>query len=191
MFVVQLTPSVRAQPSPGDILVADFDAGTSGRGALFSVNPSTGARTVISDFGAVAQGPLGEGPVGLVVVLGPGVIQVQIDIPGCFNVNGHGVIPVAILGSDTFDVAQVDVSSLMFAGLLVRVRGNGNPQCSIADVSGDFTFPEGEPDGFLDLVCQFMDDPNFWNPGDGVADLAGSLLDGTPFKGTDSICLVP
>jgi len=53
----------------GDILVIGFDAGTNFRGALFSVNPVTGNRTVISDFGNASQGTLGEDPKG--VALGP------------------------------------------------------------------------------------------------------------------------
>jgi len=123
-------------------------------------------------------------------------VQVTIDIkpgsfPNCFNSNGHGVIPVAILGSDTFDVTQIDVSTLGFGGLDVRVKGNGNPQCSFEDVSGDFTSPEGAPDGYLDLVCQFVDDASAWTPDDGTATLTGELLDGTPIEGSDSICIVP
>ncbi|MCI0526984.1 MAG: hypothetical protein L0Y56_05950, partial [Nitrospira sp.] len=100
----------------------------------------------------------------------------------------------AILGSDTFDVTQVDVSTLNFAGLDVRVKGNGTPQCSHEDVSGDFTNPEGAPDGYLDLVCQFADDPNMWQSDDGTAKLTGNLIPafgGTPFEGADSICIVP
>ena len=45
--------------------VIDFGAGTSGRGALFAVNGATGARVLISDFGKVTQGPLGQEPAGL------------------------------------------------------------------------------------------------------------------------------
>lgn len=56
----------------GDILVIDLDGGTVpngevfGSGALFRVNPTTGVRTVISDFGNANQGPLGEEPVSVV-----------------------------------------------------------------------------------------------------------------------------
>lgn len=127
---------------------------------------------------------------------GPEQIEVTIDIkpgsyPNCFNINGKGVIPVAILGSADFDVTQIDVSSLEFAGLEVRIKGNETPQCSYEDVSGDFTSPEGAPDGYQDMVCQFVDNPDTWLPNVGTATLTGNLSDGTPIIGTDSICIVP
>lgn len=117
----------------------------------------------------------------------PAVQQVDIDVkPGdgdnCFNVNGHGIIPVAILGSDTLDVTSIDQSSLSFGGLQVRVRGNSNPQCSI-DYSND--------DAYLDVVCQFVDDSSAWAAGNDQASLTGSLTDGTELAGSDSICMVP
>ena len=45
--------------------VIDLDAGTGGKGALFTVDPVSGARTLLSDFGA---GPnLGLNPYGVAV----------------------------------------------------------------------------------------------------------------------------
>jgi hypothetical protein len=61
--------------SSGSILVVDLDAGTSGRGALFRIDASTGERTVLSDFGEGAQGPLGREPANLAID-GFGNIQV-------------------------------------------------------------------------------------------------------------------
>ena len=50
----------------GDILVIDESAGTGGHGALFRVDPSTGARVLLSDFGV---GPnQGLSPHGVAVV---------------------------------------------------------------------------------------------------------------------------
>jgi hypothetical protein len=114
-------------------------------------------------------------------------IAVDIDIkpgsyPNSFNINGKGVIPVAVLGSEAFDVTDIDTSTLDFAGLAVRVKGNGAPQCSIEDANGD---------GYDDLVCQFVDDATTWTPGDAVATLTGLLHDGTFFEGTDTINIVP
>jgi hypothetical protein len=124
-------------------------------------------------------------------------IEVEIDIkpgsyPNSLNTDGHGVIPVAILGSADFDVTEIDLSSLSFAGLAVRVKGQGQPQCSVEDVSGDFSGgPEGAPDGYPDLVCHFVDNPGNWAPGDGEATITGTLTDGTPFAGSDEITVVP
>ena len=132
---------------------------------------------------------------GSVVSLETTGIEAQIDIkpgsyPNSLNINGHGVIPVAILGSADFDVTNINIETLSFAGLELRVKGNGSPQCSIQDVSGDFTNPEGAPDGYPDLVCQFVDNPDNWIPGDGAATLTGELNDGAPFEGTDDIRVV-
>jgi photosystem II stability/assembly factor-like uncharacterized protein len=115
------------------------------------------------------------------------VLEATIDIkPGsdsnCFPVNGHGVIPVAILGDGNFYVEQIDLNSLSFAGLAVRGKGQKGPMCEM-EHSNDDEYP--------DLVCHFEDDTTSWAPGDGEATLTGTLLDGTPFEGTDSICVVP
>lgn len=61
---------------------------------------------------------------------------VAVDVkPGsdsnCLKVNGHGVIPVAILGSEAFDVTEIDPWSLTFGAMDVRVRGKKGP-CVIA-----------------------------------------------------------
>lgn len=115
-------------------------------------------------------------------------IQVAIDIkpgsePNCFNINDHGVIPVAILGSETFDAEDVDDSTLSFGGLEVRVRGNKGPLCGVEDANGD---------GFTDLVCHFEDDPSNWDVGEAAqATLSGMTLEGERFEGTGAICIVP
>jgi hypothetical protein len=118
---------------------------------------------------------------------GPTPLYVDIDIkpgsyPNSFNIDGNGVVPVAILGSPHFDVAQIDQTTLDFAGLAARVKGNGQPQCSIEDTNGD---------GFDDLVCQFVDDASLWSPGEDEATLSGLLLDGTYFEGSDTINILP
>jgi hypothetical protein len=47
-------------PAVGDILVADQLGGTNNFGALVLVNPVTGERSILSDFGNPAQGASGE-----------------------------------------------------------------------------------------------------------------------------------
>jgi hypothetical protein len=65
--ILGLTQAAPAQLTPGDILVIDQSAGTDLRGALLRMDPKTGTRTVLSDFGDSAQGPLGGDPVGVAV----------------------------------------------------------------------------------------------------------------------------
>lgn len=63
--------------SAGTILVVDANGGTGFLGALFTVNPSTGARTIVSDFGNAAQGPLGTAPRGLTVDSGGTILVID------------------------------------------------------------------------------------------------------------------
>jgi hypothetical protein len=114
------------------------------------------------------------------------VIRVSIDIkpgsdPNCFNNNGHGVIPVAILGSATFDVTQIDASTVSLAGLVIGARGRTNKLLAhIEDVNGD---------GLDDMVVQIEDVDGTFTAGDGTATLTGNLFDGTAFEGSDEICV--
>jgi len=123
-------------------------------------------------------------------VLMPPVIEVDIDVqpgsyPNSLNINGNGLIPVAILGSADLDVLTIDVASLDFVGLEVRVKNNGTPQCSVEDVNGD---------GYNDLVCHFVDDTTDWIEGTTIGTLTGRL---TPefgeiwIVGYDEIRVVP
>ena len=112
---------------------------------------------------------------------------VAIDIkpgsdPNCLNINGRGVIPVAVLSDQTFDAATIDITTLSLGGLDVRVRGNKGPLCSLEDANGD---------GLNDMVCQFQDDPDYWDVGEDEATLKGKLVDGIEIEGTDLICIVP
>jgi len=59
-----LAPPAQAL-TPGEVLVIDSGAGTGFQGALFVVDPATGARTVLSDFGSGANP--GFNPVGVAV----------------------------------------------------------------------------------------------------------------------------
>jgi hypothetical protein len=125
----------------------------------------------------------------------PRVVQVDVlpgVVPNFLKIDGRGVVPVAILGSDDFDVTWIDAIMLTFNGLNVRIvgrHGRSRLQCSVEDVSGDFTQPEGSPDGHPDLVCQFDDVPGDWNGYNDLGEILGRLYDGTPIVGWDSIVL--
>ena len=110
-------------------------------------------------------------------------IQVNIDIKPCLNNDGNGVIPVWILGAADFDVTEVDPSTVQLEGLSVASQGkSGKLMARVAHVNGD---------GFADLVVQIEDVPGTFTSGSGTATLTGNLFDGTPFEGSDDICVVP
>ena len=96
------------------------------------------------------------------------------------------MIPVAILGSDVFDVTTVDPGTVALEGQTVAARGKaGRLLAHIEDVNGD---------GFMDLVVQIEDVDGGFASGSGYATLTGNLLaefGGTPIEGTDEICVVP
>lgn len=114
------------------------------------------------------------------------IVNVGIDIkpgsyPNCFNNDGHGVIPVAILGSETFDVGLVDPGTVNLDGLNVGVRGKSSKLLAhIEDVNSD---------GFDDLVVQIEDVDGVFAQGTGTATVAGDLIDGRHFEGSDEICI--
>ena len=69
LVLICLSAPAYALPVPaGDAIVVDPDAGTNGLGALFIVDlfpANFGNRTLVSDFGNTAQGPLGGAPSGV------------------------------------------------------------------------------------------------------------------------------
>ena len=113
--------------------------------------------------------------------------SVSIDIkpgsdPNCFNNDGHGVIPVAILSSPDFDATQVDPTSVSLDGQSIRIVGKGKTLAHIEDANGD---------GLDDLVVQIEDEDGIYLKGDTLATIMGDTLDGTSIVGTDEICIVP
>lgn len=114
-------------------------------------------------------------------------VPVTIDIkpgsdPNCVNSDSHGVIPVAILTTDTFDATTVDPLTVMLAGAEVRVKGKSGNAGSLEDVNGD---------GYDDLVVQVYTKDLELVPGDAIAELTGETYGGIPIYGSDSVSIVP
>lgn len=115
------------------------------------------------------------------------VLQIPIDIkpgsdPNCVHNDGHGVIPVAILTTDTFDAATVNPLSVTLDSAGVRVKGKSGNAGSLEDVNGD---------GLDDLVVQIEDENGIYQEGDTIATLSAETFDGLHIQGKDTICIVP
>ena len=95
---------------------------------------------------------------------------------------GRGNFPVAILGSDTFDVADVDVTTLAFG------PGAAAPSHDLSRPSViEDHFRDVNDDGLTDLVFHFRIRETGIAFGDTEACLTGDTFDGIQFEGCDII----
>jgi hypothetical protein len=112
-------------------------------------------------------------------------IPINLDIkpggdPNSINPANGGVVPAAILGSDTFDVTDVDATTLAFGPDRAAPAHCHGPH--IDDVNGD---------GFVDLLAHFRTDETGIVYGTLMACLSGETLDGMSFNGCDAVRTVP
>jgi hypothetical protein len=112
-------------------------------------------------------------------------LEVPIDIkpgsfPSCFNNNNSGLIPVAIFGSPSFNVNDVNLATVRLEGLPVAMKPNGRYTAAYQDMNSD---------GSVDLVVKFIDQEGVFDPSAEYATLTGNLMDGTPFFGVGDICI--
>jgi hypothetical protein len=121
--------------------------------------------------------PIGEQEIAVKVVI--------IDIkPGSFpnsiNPKSNGVVPVAILGGETFDVIQVDVTTLAFG------PAGATPAHDLTDPSV-YTdhLQDVNEDGYVDLVSHHRQKETGLSSSDAVACLTGIAGD-VPFTACDS-----
>ena len=112
-------------------------------------------------------------------------LVVELDIkPGSdsntINPANRGVVPVAILGSEDFEVGDIDVATLAFG-----------PFYAPAEHAVGGQHQDVNADGFSDLLAHFRAEETGIEFGDTEACLSGETLDGRSFEGCDTIQTVP
>jgi hypothetical protein len=132
------------------------------------VNPVTGLGAIGTDGICVDD-----------ITIGPVIeITVAIDIkpgssPNSVNPKSKGVIPVAILTTDTFDAATVDPNTVTFGP-----NGAAPVHSALENVDGD---------GDTDLILHFNTQATGIQCGDTSASLTGETFSGQTIHGSDSI----
>jgi probable HAF family extracellular repeat protein len=112
-------------------------------------------------------------------------LSIDIDIkpdsdPNSINPKSRGVIPVAILGSDSFDIRDLDLNTLKFGPANATTAHNKGGH------RGDVNH-----DGLTDIVSHYRTEETGVGFGDAEACVTGELLDGTEFEACDDIRTVP
>jgi hypothetical protein len=115
-------------------------------------------------------------------------VEIDIDVkpgsdPNSINLGSRGLIPVAILSSDSFDALQVDPDTVELDGAGVAVRGKAEKLLAQEeDVNGD---------GLIDLLLHVETENFAPDVQSGQAILTGFTYDGNPIHGLDAIVVVP
>lgn len=166
---------IRGASSIRDILESDYDVDLAGWTLYLAADVSDDGRVIVG--AGVNPDGLREGW----VVTFP--IDAEIDIKPHSPINrinpaSHGLVPVAILGSSTFNVSQVDASTLEFGA---EAAAPLHDVAYLKDVNND---------GFTDLVARYRIDETGIASGDTESCLVGETFDARPFRGCDSLVTV-
>lgn len=167
-------------------IAGDFDTDD------FTINPNIGPTTGIRlEMTYQGRGAHGSSPafylseIDFYGALAPKGVSIDIkpgSYPNSINLCSRGVVPAAVLGSDDFDVTQIDPDTLALGTASPRMLGKGDKRsCSIEDVNGDL---------YDDLICQYNTIDLGALSGETSAIVTGSLFYGTKFEGSDTINIV-
>ncbi|TET54103.1 MAG: hypothetical protein E3J54_02810 [Actinobacteria bacterium] len=112
--------------------------------------------------------------------------------PNPININKSGVIPLAILGTEDFDVNNIDLSTLKLAGVPALRTALEDVSTPRIHIFRNCCETDGA-DGYLDVTAKFDSQSVLNALGDNtnsdslVLWLTGNLKDGTPFYGFDFV----
>jgi hypothetical protein len=115
------------------------------------------------------------------------VLEVDIDIRpnnphNIINFNSHGLVPVAIFSTHTFDARTVDPETVTLAGAPAVPEHHGWPLVIVRDVNHD---------GLRDIVLRFRISDLQLLPTDTEAVLEGETFAGVAIRGVDSVTIIP
>lgn len=117
------------------------------------------------------------------------------DPPDDAKLKKGGILPLAILGTDEFDVYDIDISTVRFQGVAPLKDSYEDVAAPLAD-GDECDCTEAGPDGFTDLTLKFDKQDIVSTVGAGATGqivpltLTGLLMDGTPFEATDCVRII-
>ena len=116
------------------------------------------------------------------------------NIPPNAKAKKGGVLPVAVLGAENFDVHDIDVSTVLLEGV-APIRDGYEDVSAPVESGEECACTTDGPDGFTDLTLKFQKSEiaatlGYVENGDVVPlTLTGELNDGTPFEATDCVVI--
>ena len=152
-----------------------------------------------SDFETILEVGALPNDIALYIVPEPSPIAVVVDIkpgscPNPVNVRSNAVLHVAILGTNEFDVTQVDPASIRLAGVEPFRSAYKDVAAPVSDTNECACTTAGR-DGFPDLTLKFKTKDIVTAIGDFndgevlILGLTGVLYDSTPIEGEDCIVI--
>jgi hypothetical protein len=162
---------------------------------LFELDPATGA--VIAEIGAVGFANI-SGLTAIRTASGPETVALDIAPGSCrnpLNSRRRGVLRAAILGTDNFDVATIDRSSVRLEGIAPVRSWRRDLSSPVFEPQEPCECPREGRDGYEDLGLKFDAHSVIRALGDVsngdilILTLTATLLDGTEIQGEDCVLI--
>lgn len=156
----------------------------------------------INDKGEIVyQKQIGQSLYVMKAIVPEPISSILLDIkpqacPNPLNVKSKGVLPVAVLGSEDFDVSTIDLESITLAGVAPIRSDVGDVSTPVLDKQDECDCTTEGEDGFDDLTLKFDIQEIVAALGevtDGeelILTLTGELLDGTSLEGEDCVVVL-